>query len=104
MSRGMIKIFASVVMLVFVFGCASSSGQLKGSEKLEAKDWLHNGDLAYQIKDYDGAQYFYELVINKYPDTYYGKKAKENMGYVSYQKSLVGRAIRGGAEALEPVF
>jgi len=100
----MVKIFASVVMLAFVFGCASPSGQLKGNEKLEAKEWLHAGDLAYQTRDYDGAQYFYELVINKYPDSYYGKKAAENMGYVNYHKSLAGRAITKGTEALEPVF
>ena len=104
MGRGMLMMFGCVLALVFVLGCASPSGQLKGNEKLEAKEWLHAGDLSYQVKDWDNAQYYYELAINKYPDSYYGKKAKENLGYVNYQKSLIGKAIRKGTEALEPVF
>ena len=103
MRRKIRKIVLSAVILTFIFGCAAVK-ELNGNEKLEAKDWLYNGDLSYHLKDYDNARYFYELLIRKYPDSYYGKKAKENMGYVNYQKSLVGKAVRKGTEALEPVL
>lgn len=104
MSRGMFKVFASVIVLTLVLGCAGSAQFLSGKEHLEAKDWLHAGDLAYKIKDWDTAQYYYDLLVKKYPDSYYGKKATENLGYVNYQRSLIGKAIRKGTEALEPVF
>ena len=104
MGRGMMMVFAFAIALVFVLGCASPEPYLKGKEKLEASDWLHAGDLAYKIKDLDTAQYYYDLAAKKYPDSYYGKKAKENLGYVNYQRSLIGKAVNKGAEALEPVF
>lgn len=97
------KIVSAVVMLALLVGCAPTKS-LTRSDDLEAKDWLHAGDLAYKVKDYDNAQYFYELVINKYPDTYYAREAKENLGYVKYQKSLPGRAIEKGKEFVEPIF
>jgi len=104
MGRGMMMVFAIAMALVFVVGCASPGPYLKGKEKLEAREWLHAGDLAYKLKDWDTAQYNYDLVIKKYPDSYYGKKAKENLGYVNYQRSLIGKAVGRGEEALEPVF
>ena len=104
MGRGMMMAVALAMALVFVVGCASPEPYLKGKEKLEAKDWLSAGDLAYGIKDWDTAQYYYDLLVKKYPDSYYGEKAKENLGYVNYQRSLIGKAVRKGAEALEPVF
>ena len=100
----MMMVFAFAIALVFVLGCASPEPYLKGKEKLEASDWLHAGDLAYKIKDLDTAQYYYDLAAKKYPDSYYGKKAKENLGYVNYQRSLIGKAVNKGTEALEPVF
>ena len=104
MGRGMLKIFASMIVLAFVLGCAGSAQFLSGKEHLEAKDWLHAGDLSYQTKDWDNAQYYYDLLVKKYPDSYYGKKAKENLAYVNYQRSLIGKAIRKGTEALEPAL
>ena len=104
MGRGMMIVFAFAIAVVFVVGCASPEPYLKGKEKLEAKDWLSAGDLAYKISDWDTAQYYYDLLVKKYPDSYYGKKAKENLGYINYQRSVVGKAVRKGTEALEPVF
>ena len=105
MGRGTIMVFAFVMALVFVTGCATSpEPYLKGKPKLEAKDWLQAGDLAYKVKDWDTAQYYYDLLVEKYPDSYYGKKAKENLGYINYQRSLVGKAIDKGKEELEPIF
>ena len=104
MDRRMFKVFATVIALSFILGCAGSSQFLKGKEKLEASDWLHSGDLAYRLKDWDTAQYYYDLLVKKYPESYYGKKAKENLGYISYQRSLIGRGIRKGTEELEPVY
>jgi len=103
MGRWMFKIVASVVILVFVFGCAGPSNMLSGKDKLEAKDWLHAGDLSYQIKDWDTAQYYYDLVVKKYPDSWYGKKAKENLSYIDYQRGI-GGAVRAATDALEPIF
>lgn len=93
----------SAIALTLVLGCANLNTGLKGKESLEAKDWLHAGDLAYQVKDYYAAQYFYDLVVQKYPDTYYGKKAKENLGYVSYQKGLLGRTVQKVVDITDPV-
>ncbi len=98
------KIFPSVMLLILIFGCAANLKELRGSEKLEAKDWLHSGDLAYKLKDYDIAQYFYDIVIKKYPDTSYGKKAQENLGYVKYQRSLAGKAVQEFKDFTDPVF
>jgi outer membrane protein assembly factor BamD (BamD/ComL family) len=94
----------SAVALTLILGCAGLDTGLRGKEKLEANDWLHAGEVAYQIKDYDNAQYFYELIVKKYPDTYYGKKARENLGYVSYQKGLVGRTVQKIIEIADPVI
>lgn len=104
MGRRMFRVFATVIALTFILGCAESSQFLNGKEKLEASDWLHSGNLAYRLKDWDTAQYYYDLLVKKYPESYYGKKAKENLSYVSYQRSLVGKAIKKGTEELEPVF
>lgn len=104
MGRKLVMVLASVIMLSCVFGCAGPSKELVGKEKLEAKDWLHAGDLAFKNSDYDGAQYFYELVVKKYPDTYYGRKAKENLGYVKYHQGTPGHIIDKGKEALSPIF
>jgi len=104
MGRGMFKVFASVIVLTFVLGCAGSAQFLSGNAHLEAKDWLHSGDLAYKLKDWDTAQYYYDLLVKKYPESYYGKKAAENLAYVNYQRSLIGKAVKKGTEALEPVF
>lgn len=94
----------SAAALTLILGCASLNTGLSGKEKLEAKDWLHAGDVAYQIKDYDNAQYFYERVVKKYPDTYYGKKAKENLGYVSYQKGPIGQTVQKAIEIVDPAI
>ncbi|MDD4878854.1 MAG: hypothetical protein PHR22_00160 [Candidatus Omnitrophica bacterium] len=104
MRRGMMMVFAFAIALVFVLGCASSEPYLKGKEKLEARDWLHAGDIAYKVKDWDTSQYYYDLLVKKYPDSYYGKKAKTNLGYVNYQRSLIGKAVSKGKEELEPIF
>ncbi len=104
MKRKMWKILSVAVALGLIFGCASGLQELRGKEKLEARDWLHAGDLAYQVKSYDEAQYFYELVISKYPNTYYEKKAKENLGYVKFQKGLIGKTIEAGKDLTDPVF
>lgn len=104
MGRKLVMALAAMVILSCVLGCAGLSGGLAGKEKLEAKDWLHAGDVAFKTGDYDGAQYFYELLVKKYPDTYYGKKAKENLGYVKYHQGTPGHLIDKGKEALEPVF
>ena len=104
MGRGMLRVFAIVIALTFVLGCAGSAQYLTGKDHLEAKDWLHAGDLAYQVKDWDTSQYYYDLLVKKYPDSYYGKKAKGNLTYVNYQRSLIGKAIRKGTEALEPAL
>lgn len=102
--RGKIsKILLSAVILTLILGCANLKTGLKGHEQLEAKDWLHAGNLAYELKDYDNAQYFYEQIIKKYPDTYYGKKAKENLCYVSYQKGLLGRTVQKVVDITDPV-
>lgn len=102
--RGKIsRILLSAMVLTLILGCASLNTGLSGKEKLEAKDWLHAGDLAYKIKDYDNAQYFYERIVKKYPDTYYSKKAQENLGYVSYQKGLIGRTVQKSIEIVDPV-
>jgi outer membrane protein assembly factor BamD (BamD/ComL family) len=94
----------SAMVLTLILGCASLNTGLSGKEKLEAKDWLHAGDVAYQIKDYDNAQYFYEKIVKGYPDTYYAKKAQENLGYVSYQKGLIGRTVQKTIEIADPVI
>lgn len=97
------RVVFSAVALTLMLGCASLNTGLSGKEKLEARDWLHAGEVAYKLKNYDAAQYFYELIVKKYPDTYYGKKAKENLGYVSYQKGLIGRTVQKTIEVLDPV-
>lgn len=103
--RGKIgKLVLSALVLTLLFGCAANLRELKGKEKLEAKDWVNAGNLAYNNKDYDTAQYFYELAINKYPDTYYGKKAKENLGYVNYRKTTFSKAVQKGKDFLDPIF
>ena len=99
-----LKILASVIMLSVAFGCAAPSAVLSGKEKLEAKDWFNAGEMAYRNNDFDTAQYFYDLTVKKYPDSYYGRKAKENLGYVNHRRSRLGKAIKGTTEALEPVF
>lgn len=98
------KVLAAVIMLSVIVGCASSSAYLSGKEKQEAKDWLHAGDIAFNNNDWDTAQYFYELAAKKYPESYYGKKAKENLGYVNYHRGPAGRAVDAGKEALSPIF
>ena len=103
MGRKAFLILASVIALSFAAGCANLSKEMSGTDKLEAKDWLHAGDLAYKIKDYDNAAYFYNLVIAKYPDSYYGKKAKKNLNYVKVEKGLVGRTLSKTTEELEPL-
>ncbi len=103
--RGKIsRMLLSAVALAFILGCASLNTGLSGKEKLEAKDWLHAGNLAYKIKDYDNAQYFYERIVKKYPETYYAKKAQENLGYVSYQKGLIGRTVQKTIEIADPII
>jgi len=94
----------SAVALTLILGCASLNTGLSGKEKLEARDWLHSGEVAYKLKNYDEAQYFYELIVRKYPETYYGKKAKENLGYISYQNSLIGRMVQKTIEIADPVI
>lgn len=98
------KVLAAVITLSVIVGCASSSAYLSGKEKLEAKDWLRAGDLSFKNNDWDNAQYFYDLVVKKYPESYYGKKAKENLGYVSYRRGPLGRAVDAGKDALSPIF
>lgn len=98
------KIVFSAVALTLILGCASLNTGLSGKEKLEATDWLHAGDLAYKIKNYDQAQYFYERIIKTYPDTYYAKKAKENLGYIRYQKGPIGQTVQKTIEIADPVI
>lgn len=100
----MIKVLASVVVVSLAMGCAAPANMLSGKEKLEAKDWLAAGDLSFRIKDWDNAQYFYDLVVKKYPDSYYGEKAKENLKYVDYHRSPAGKTIDAGKDALSPIF
>ena len=103
--RGKIsRMVFSAVALTLILGCASLNTGLSGKEKLEARDWLHAGEVAYKLKNYDEAQYCYELIVKKYPGTYYGKKAKENLGYVSYQKGLIGRTVQKTIEIVDPVI
>jgi outer membrane protein assembly factor BamD (BamD/ComL family) len=104
MGLRLIRISASVVIMSVILGCAAPSIGLAGKEKLEAKDWLAAGDLAFKNKDWDNAQYFYELVLKKYPESYYGKKAKENLGYVDYHRSPAGKAVDAGKDALSPIL
>lgn len=96
------RILLAFFFLSFVLGCATV--QLKGKEKLEAKDWLHAGDLALMTGDNDTAQYFYELVIEKYPNTYYARKAKEGLTWVKLRRSRVGKTIQKGKDFVEPIF
>jgi len=103
MYKKMCRILLFLFFLSFVVGCAGLR-ELKGSEKLEAKDWLHSGDLAYRIGDYDNAQYFYELVIRKYPDTYYAKKAKSGLNKVNLKRSMIGRAAEKAKEFVDPIL
>ncbi|MFH0771152.1 MAG: hypothetical protein V1933_00850 [Candidatus Omnitrophota bacterium] len=98
------KIVPAAALLVLILGCATDITELRGAAKLEAKDLLYAGDLAYKIKDYDNAQYFYELAVNKYPKTYYSNKAQENLNYVKYQRSLAGKAVQGFKDFTDPVF
>lgn len=99
-----VKVMASVMILLLALGCAAPSNMLSGKEKLEAKDWLAAGDLSFKNRDWDNAQYFYELVARKYPDSYYGGKAKENLKYVDYHRSPAGKTIDAGKDALSPIF
>ncbi|MFH1779428.1 MAG: hypothetical protein ABH847_05310 [Candidatus Omnitrophota bacterium] len=96
------RILLAFFFLSFVLGCATV--QLKGKEKLEAKDWLHAGDLALMADDNDTAQYFYELVIEKYPNTYYARKAKKGLTWVNLRRSCVGKTIQKGKDFVEPIF
>ncbi len=101
--------YKAVCKILLVFFCVSSilgcaTVQLKGKEKLEAKDWLHAGDLAKQMGDNDNAQYFYELIIKKYPNTYYARKAQEGLTRVKFRRSSVGKAIQKGRDLADPVF
>lgn len=96
------KILLPFFFLTFILGCTTV--QLKGKEKLEAKDWLHAGDLASRLGDNDNAQYFYELVIKKYPNTYYARKALEGLRWVKLRRSSVGKTIQKGKDLVEPVF
>lgn len=100
----MIKVLASVIVVSLAVGCAAPANMLSGKEKLEAKDWLTAGDLSFQNRDWDNAQYFYDLVAKKYPDSYYGKKAQENLKYVNYHRSPAGKTIDAGKDALSPIF
>lgn len=96
------KLFSFAIILVLLFGCARGK-ILKDSESMEAKDWLHAGDLAYKLKDYETASYCYELVIRKYPNTSYSRRAKINMGYIHYQRSIIGQPIQKVVEFVDPV-
>ncbi len=96
------KILLLFFFLSFILGCTTV--QLKGKEKLEAKDWLHAGDLASKIGDNDSAQYFYELVIKKYPNTYYARKAQEGLRWVKLRRSSIGKTIQKGKDFVEPIF
>ena len=96
------RILLSFFFLSSVLGCTTV--QLRGKEKLEAKDWLHAGDLALNVGDNDNAQYFYELVVKKYPNTYYAKKAKEGLAWIKLRKSRIGRTIQKGKDFAEPIF
>ncbi len=98
------KVVLSTLVLALLFGCAANLRELRGKEKLEAKDWVNAGNLAFNNRDYDTAQYFYELTIKKYPDTHYGKKARENLGYVNYRKSTFGKVVQQGVDSLDPIF
>ncbi|KPK42292.1 MAG: hypothetical protein AMJ78_03025 [Omnitrophica WOR_2 bacterium SM23_29] len=102
MYRKISKILLFFFLLTFILGCTTV--QLKGKEKLEAKDWLRSGDLALKTGDNDTAQYFYELVIKKYPNTYYSRKAKEGLTWVKLRQSRVGKTIQKGRDFAEPVF
>lgn len=102
MDKAICKILLAFFCVSSILGCTTV--QLKGKEKLEAKDWLHAGDLAKQMGDNDNAQYFYELVIKKYPDTYYSRKAQEGLIWVKLRRSSAGQAIQKGKDLAEPVF
>ncbi|MFA5147736.1 MAG: hypothetical protein WC491_01255 [Candidatus Omnitrophota bacterium] len=99
-----IKIMASVMILSLALGCAAPSNMLSGKEKLESKDWLAAGDLAFKNRDWDNAQYFYELVVRKYPESYYGEKAKAGLKSVDFHRSPAGKAVDGTKDALSPLF
>lgn len=96
------RILLSFFFLSSILGCTTVP--LKGKEKLEAKDWLHAGDLAKKIGDNDTAQYFYELVIKKYPKTYYARKAQEGLDWIHLRRSSIGHTIQKGRDLAEPVF
>lgn len=102
MDKAICKILLAFFCVSSILGCTTV--QLKGNEKLEAKDWLHAGDLAKQMGDNDNAQYFYELVIKKYPNTYYARKAQEGLIWVKLRRSSVGKTIQKGKDLAEPVF
>lgn len=103
MHKAICKVLLSFFFLISVLGCATTV-ELKGKEKLEAKDWLHAGDLASRMGDCDNAQYFYELVIKKYPDTYYARKAEKGLRWVKLKQSSAGRLIQKGKDFAEPLF
>lgn len=75
----------TAILLGFVFagaGCETARSlrkevELRGTDRLQAKDWLHSADKLYQIKDYELAQEFYIKVAEAYPNTSYGKYAKK---------------------------
>ncbi|MFA5335415.1 MAG: hypothetical protein WC324_00685 [Candidatus Omnitrophota bacterium] len=99
-----IKILASVMILSLALGCAAPSNMLSGKEKLEAKDWLAAGDLSLKNNDWDNAQYFYDLVVKKYPGSYYGEKAQAGLKSVGFHRSPAGKAVDGTRDALSPLF
>ena len=49
--------------------------ELSGEQKTQVEDWLHSGDLLYQIGDYELALDYYKKIIEYYPGTRYAQEA-----------------------------
>lgn len=81
------KIVLLIVCLVFIassLSCltlkeAKVYRELSGKQKTQAEEWLHSGNLLYEVEDYEFALDYYRKIVKYYPGTKYTEEANSKI-------------------------
>lgn len=90
MKRGTLFIISILIGIVFIAtstGCISLQKrkyyrELAGTQKTQAQEWLHSGDLLYKLNDYELASDYYGKIIKYYPGTKYADEAQNKINEI----------------------
>jgi len=62
--------------------------ELTGQQKTQAEEWLHSGNLLYEVEDYELALDYYRKIVKYYPGTKYTEEAKSKIEKINKMRFL----------------